>query len=239
MSNKKSSRNPYFSLLGTAWKYAYGRKKRYLLVYSLFVMSNIIDALNPIIWGLFINELQKQGADIIYSAWIYVGAYLILRLADWCCHGPARVMENKLAFHLSQNFLHELYHKALHLPVKWHQDHHSGEIINRIKKAYEALKAFFQHGFMFLHSICKFTFALIAMLYFSPIFGTVAVVMGVGIVLIVLKFDKPFIASLDQVNEKEHIVSSTLFDSLSNITSVITLMMDKRYEDGISKKVYV
>ena len=237
MSEKKSSRNPYFSLLGIAWKYAYGQKRRYLQVYTMFLFSNILDALNPVIWGLFINELQKQGTDIIRSAWIYVGVYLVIRFADWCFHGPARVMERKLAFHLSQNFLQELYHKALQLPVKWHQDHHSGAIINRIKKAYDALKNFFQNGFMYLHSFLKFAFALVAVVYFSPLFGAIAVAMGVGIVMIILRFDKPFIKSLDEVNEKEHIVSSTLFDSLSNIISVITLRLESRMEKGLMNKV--
>lgn len=237
MSEKKSSRNPYFSLLRIAWKYAYGQKRRYLQVYTMFLFSNILDALNPVIWGLFINELQKQGTDIIHSAWIYVGVYLLIRFADWCFHGPARVMERKLAFHLSQNFLQELYHKSLHLPVKWHQDHHSGAIINRIKKAYDALKNFFQNGFMYLHSFLKFAFALVAVVYFSPLFGAIAVAMGVGIVLIILRFDKPFIKSLDEVNEKEHIVSSTLFDSLSNIISVITLRLESRMEKGLMNKV--
>ena len=49
----------------------------------------------------------------------------------------------------------ELYDQALHLPVKWHQDHHSGVIISRIRKAYEALKDFFQNGFMYIHALAK------------------------------------------------------------------------------------
>lgn len=229
--------NPYFSLLRTAWIYARDERKRYLLVYAMFVVSNIISAAKPIIWGLFINELQKQGIAVLHSTWMYVLAYLAIHLGEWIFHGTARVMERKLAFHLSRNFLQELYHKALHLPVRWHQDHHSGATINRIRMAYEALKEFFDAGFMYVHALAKFVFSFAAMIYFSPVFGSVAVGIGIFIVFIIFKFDKPFIAAQKEVNEKQHVLSSTLFDSLSNIITVITLRLEKRMESGTMGKV--
>ncbi|MDX1941225.1 MAG: ABC transporter ATP-binding protein [Saprospiraceae bacterium] len=230
-------RNPYLSMLATAWRYAHGEKRKYVAVYSMFVMSNLMTAMEPIIWGLFINELQKNGVDALRYTWMYVGAYLFIRLADWSFHGPARIMERELAFNLSRNFLQEMYHKALHLPVKWHQDHHSGATINRIRKAYEALKEFFQDGFMYAHALAKFFFSFAAMLYFAPIFGFVALLLGICVVIIILKFDKPYIKTLEEVNEGEHVVSSTLFDSLSNIITVITLRLQKRMESGLLQKV--
>lgn len=234
--NKRGS-NPYIALMKIAWKYAYGERKRYVLVYFFFMMSNILDAINPIIWGLFINELQKQGTGILKSSWIYVGIYLLIRFLDWCFHGPARVMERKLAFRIGKNYLQEMYNMALHLPVKWHQDNHSGATINRIRKAYDALREFFENGFMYFHSLAKFVFSFGAMIYFAPLFGMVGTVMGIGTILVILKFDKPFIAAVKQVNEKEHVVYSTLFDSLSNIITVITLRLEKRMESGIIKRV--
>ena len=229
--------NPYIALLRTAWQYAKGERKRYLLIYGLFTLSNLAMSAFPIVWGLFINELQLKGSNALRSAWIYAGVYVLLRVIDWVFHGPARIMERQLAFNLSRNFLDELYHKAIHLPVKWHQDHHSGATINRIRKAYEALKEFFDNGFMYFQSIAKFVFALAAMVYFSPVFGSIAMLMGLGVGYIILKFDKPFIAYTHQVNEKEHVVSSTLFDSLSNIITVITLRLEKRMEAGLFRKV--
>jgi ATP-binding cassette, subfamily B, bacterial len=230
-------RNPYLSLLSIAWQYAYTERRRYVLVYALFMASNVIMALYPVIWGLFINDIQRQGAQALRSAWIYALAYLAVRLADWVFHGPARLMERELAFHLSRNFLQELYRKTMRLPVKWHQDHHSGATINRIRKAYEALKSFFQNGFEYLHTFFKFVFSFAAMIWFSPVFGLVAALLGILVVWVILKFDKPYIKTLNEVNEREHTVSSTLFDSLSNIITVITLRLEKRMESGLIGKV--
>ncbi|MEL7122337.1 MAG: ABC transporter transmembrane domain-containing protein, partial [Bacteroidota bacterium] len=233
----KLKSNPYVNMLTTAWKYARNEKKRYVLIYSMFSLSNIFDAMNPIIWGWFINQLQLEGIDVLRSTWQYAIAYLIIWLLDWICHGNARVVERRLAFNLSKNFLHELYHKAVNLPVKWHQDNHSGATINRLRKAYDALKGFFENGFMYFHALAKFVFSFGAMIYFAPIFGGVAVLMGMCIIFVIYKFDKPFIAALKESNEKEHVVYSTLFDSLSNIITVITLRLEQRMEKGLLKKV--
>ncbi|MFN3379966.1 MAG: ABC transporter ATP-binding protein [Runella zeae] len=229
--------NPYFSLLRTAWRYARQQKGRYLLIYSLFVLANVVFALNPLIYGWFIEAIQKEGTGVIRHVWMYAGSYLFLMLLEWAFHGPARVMERELAFNLSRNFLDEMYHQALHLPVRWHQDHHSGATINRIRKAYEALKDFFQNGFMFLHAFSKFIFSFVAILYFSPFYGGIGVLIGGFTVWIIFKFDKPFIKALDETNEKEHVVSSTLFDSLSNIITVITLRLEKRMQHSLLGKV--
>jgi len=221
----------------TAWQYARKEKKQYVIVYSLFVLASGTFALFPLLYGWFINTLQKEGLNHLRYAWLYAGAYLLLKLIEWGFHGPARILERKLAFNLSRNFLQELYHQTLHLPVKWHQDHHSGSTINRIRKAYEALKEFFQNGFMYMYALSKFSFSFVAMIFFSPLFGAVGVLLGILTIWAIFRFDKPFIKALDETNEKEHIVSSTLFDSLSNIITVITLRLEKRIETSLLKKV--
>jgi ATP-binding cassette subfamily B protein len=230
-------RNPYFSLLATAWKYARHEKKQFVLVYAMFVFSNIIVALHPLFYGWFINELQLQGAQILKTGWIYIVGFLGLRLLEWCFHGPGRVLERQLAFALSRNFMEEIYHKILHLPVKWHQDHHSGSTLNKLRKSYEALKDFFQSGFIYFYSFGKFFFSFGAMLYFSPLFGFIGVLLGILTIWIIAKFDKVFISSLKEVNEREHEVSSTLFDSLSNIITVITLRLEKRIQTTFMGKI--
>jgi ABC-type multidrug transport system fused ATPase/permease subunit len=220
-----------------AWKYSKGEKLRFAWVYFRFMMSNVVQALYPVIYGVFVNDVQKNGTDVMRHVWIYAAGFLGIRLGDWIFHGPARLTERELAFTMSRNFLQEMYHKTLKLPVKWHQDNHSGATINRVRKAYEALRDFFQQGFEYLHTIFKFVFSFGAMVYFSPLFGGISIIFGAIIVFIILKFDKPYMQTLDEVNEGEHVVSSTLFDSLSNVVTVITLRLESRMENGLLEKV--
>ncbi|MEJ0104419.1 MAG: hypothetical protein WDO19_18445 [Bacteroidota bacterium] len=127
----------------------------------------------------------------------------------------------------ARNFLEELYHQTLHLPVKWHQDHHSGATINRIRKAYEALKDFFQNGFLYMYALTNFFLRLSQWLFF-PLCSEVLVLLWEALtVWIIFRFDKPFIKAVDETNEKEHVVSSTLFDSLSNILLSLPFALKK------------
>ncbi|MDI3319322.1 ABC transporter ATP-binding protein [Pinibacter soli] len=229
--------HPYISLLTTGWKYAREQRKKYILVYFMFICANLIFSLNPLLLGWFVGKLQNDAHNVLRYTAMFVAGYFLLKLFEWCFHGPARVMERTLAFYLSRNFLMERYHQVLHLPVKWHQDHHSGSTINRIRKAYEALRDFFDRGFIYLYAITKFVFSVTAIIYFSPIFGCIAVLMGCLVVWTITRFDKPFIKTLSEVNEREHVVSATLFDSLSNIMTVIALRLEKSMESGLLQKV--
>ena len=227
--------NPYISLLRTAWRYARQEKKKYVLIYLMFITANVVFSLNPLLFGWFMNKLQRNIHGVLHYTLLYVVGYAGIKFVWWCFHGPARVMERSLAFNMSRNFLQEKYHQVLHLPVKWQQDHHSGATINRVRKAYEALRDFFDHGFMYVYAITKFFISVGAMLYFIPFYGCIALGMGILTILIIRKFDRPFVKALDEVNEKEHVVSATLFDSLSNIMTVITLRLERSM--GLMKKV--
>jgi ATP-binding cassette subfamily B protein len=229
--------NPYISMLQTAWRYARREKKKYVLIYSMFMVAYLVISLNPLLFGWFLDKLQRNTHGILHYTILYVAGYILIKFAQWCFHGPARIMERSLSFNLSRNFLQEKYHQVLHLPVKWHQDHHSGATINRVRKAYEALRSFFDNGFMYVYAIMKFVVSIGAMLYFIPLYGSIAIGLGVLNILIIRKFDRPFVKALDEVNEKEHIVSATLFDSLSNIMTVITLRLERSMENGLMNKV--
>ena len=229
--------NPYISLLRTAWRYARKEKKKYVLIYAMFVVAHLVISLQPWLFGWFLNKLQFNTHKILYYGGIFVGGWICLKFVQWCFHGPARIMERSLSFNLSRNFLQEKYHQVLHLPVKWHQDHHSGSTINRVRKAYESLREFFDHGFMYIYAIMKFVVSIGVMLYFVPFYGSIAIGLGALNILVIRKFDRPFVRALTEVNEKEHVVSATLFDSLSNIMTVITLRLERSMETGLMRKV--
>jgi ATP-binding cassette subfamily B protein len=99
--------NPYISLLRTAWHYARGERKKYVLVYAMFAFENVIVAMNPILLGWFVGLIQRDTTRVFHYALLYGGCFVALKFLQWCLHGPARVMERVLAFNLSRNFLQE------------------------------------------------------------------------------------------------------------------------------------
>ncbi len=229
--------NPYFSLLKTAWRYARAERKRFVLIYAMYLGANFVYGSYPLLLGWFIDKIQRRQEQIPHYVILYAGVYLGLKMLEWSMHGPARIMERRLAFNLSRNFLNERYHQALHLPAKWHQDHHSGSTINRIRKAYEALRQFFDGGFTYVYAISRLAVSFSAMLFFAPLFGGIGAALGMLTIWIILRFDKPIIETQEEVNEAEHVVSATLFDSLSNIMTVVTLRLEQSMENGLAAKI--
>ena len=70
------------------------------------------------------------------------------------------------------------------------------------------------------------------------LFGGIAAVLGFLTILVIMRFDKPIIQTQEEVNEAEHVVSATLFDSLSNIMTVVTLRLEQSMENGLAGKIH-
>jgi ABC-type multidrug transport system fused ATPase/permease subunit len=204
----------------------------------MFLCANFVYGSYPLLLGWFIDKIQRRQDQIPHYVLLYAAGYIGLKLTEWSFHGPARIMERQLAFNLSRNFLNERYHQALHLPVKWHQDHHSGSTINRIRKAYEALRQFFDGGFTYVYALSRLAVSFSAMLFLAPLFGGIGAALGILTVLMILRFDRPIIRTQEEVNEAEHIVAATLFDSLSNIMTVVTLRLERSMEQGLAGKIH-
>jgi ATP-binding cassette, subfamily B, bacterial len=219
-------KNPYILLLKTSWKYAYDQKYNYCLIYLLFLIANFILALRPFLYGWFIDGIQRNAKDLYTDVWTYVCSFIGLVVLQWLFHGPARLMERKLAFSISKNFFEELFLKTLNLPIEWHLKNHTGGTVNRINKSHLALRSFFQNGFNYLNTLVQTILSFAAMLYFSPFYGMICLGISLITVILIFVFDKHYIRALEQVNEGEHSISSKLSDGLSNIITVITLRVE-------------
>ncbi|MCX8209479.1 MAG: ABC transporter ATP-binding protein [Lewinella sp.] len=229
--------NPYKRLLSIAWGYATGMRGKYVLIYVMFTGVNVLISLQPVIFGLFINHLQEGGDNLLQGTWVYLALYMGIIFAYWSLQWPARLLERRMAFDISKRLLMEVYDKIIHLPLAWHREHHSGDTINRARKGYEALKNFFDYGFAYFQTIARMVIALIALLWFSPIFGIVAVVAAVIIFAVVLAFDKPMIEAITATNDKENELMAGFSDKLTNIITVATLRLGKRTAADINARI--
>ena len=229
--------NPYQFLLTTAWRYAEGMRGRYLLVYSLFVIVNLVASIQPVLWGYYVNYLQTGEGDLLRGTLLYGGVYVALIFIWWAFQWPARLMERRMAFDISERLLLETYDKVVHLPLAWHREHHSGDTINRSRRAYEALKGFFDNGFAYFQTLARMFIAIAAIVYFSPVFGAIAGLFGMAILLTVLYFDDPIIKANKETNDRENDLLSGLSDNLGNIITVTTLRLGKRTAQTISKRI--
>ncbi|MDP4007813.1 MAG: ABC transporter ATP-binding protein [Candidatus Peregrinibacteria bacterium] len=219
--------NHYGNLLKTSWKYAYGYRKKMVLTYVMFVISNFIFMTAPYVLSRVLNQIQIGGDGMMMRVTWLLLLYASLDFWFWLFHGPARVMERTVAFYIVKNFNEDMFDIISKLPLKWHKDHHSGNTISRIRKASDALKEFTNNNFDNIATIVRVFLSLGAIFFLLPKFGFLALGIGVSIVLMIFKFDKFLVATLDKTNEKTHIFESTFFDYITNITTVITLRLEK------------
>jgi ATP-binding cassette subfamily B protein len=226
-------RNPYFNLLRISWVFAGTKKLMIIKIYLCFVCGLLITLSLPLLYGWFINEIQAGKNTAIHAVWLYGSVYICLNILKWLFFGLPRVWEQKLAFHIGKNYFARVYDETLYKNLKWHQSEHSGSYINRLKKAQESLRTFFQTGFQYFYTVARFIFCSAAMLYFSPSFGAIGVLLGITAIILTKKFDEPLSLVLSEVNEREHRVSSAITDSLSNINTVKTLGLEEQMKKNI------
>lgn len=232
-----SIRKQYLALIKACWRFSGKYKKRLFLIYGLFLIANICLMFQPWLIGELINTLQKGGDNLIEKTLFWLGMYVISMALFWFFHGPSRIIERKLAFYIKRNFNLHYYNIVSRMSVRWHKDHHSGNTINRINKASQAIFDFagsqFQYAELFVRSC-----AIFIALALVDIYVCIAVFIYTFLMVIILnRFDKFIMKKIHAVNEKEHVFSAYKFDFISNIYNVITFNLRSKTSDTLKEKL--
>ena len=74
--SKPQMKNPYISLLRTAWRYARQERKKFLFIYCLFFFAHMIALMHPLLFGWFVGRIQHDNGRILDYAYLFVGGYL-------------------------------------------------------------------------------------------------------------------------------------------------------------------
>jgi ABC-type multidrug transport system fused ATPase/permease subunit len=209
----------------------------------MFIIANIVDLLvNPFIWASILNLLQtsfnrginRNDFDLLI---VYLLCSVLLSIFFWSLHGPARVIEMSNAFKARRNYRERLLSGVMSMPLSWHSDHHSGDTIDKIEKGTTALFRFSEDSFEIIYAIIQFIGSLSMLVYLYPKSFPIALVMFGISIIITIKFDKILIDQYRSINKSENEISQSVFDSISNITTIIILRVEKLVFDSISHKI--
>lgn len=218
-------KNPYFDLIRTVWRN--GKPWRHIIVgyYIAYIIAQIFLSLSPYAFGRTIDVLQHFTPGRLSEVIFWLMAGVMVWLLFWLFHGPARVKEREVALKIQQTFRIELYEQLTHLPLKWHQNHHSGNIITRVSRASDALKRFAEDQFIYIETIIKFFVSIGFLLWLSLPVGIMSLLTCMLAVTTVLLFDRKLIPLYEQENEIDNHVGAVVFDYLSNMTTILTLRL--------------
>ncbi len=214
-------------LYATLWRHAQGRRQQVVIFVVLLVLAQGVRLTIPWFFGEAVNALQAHGMEGITRA----RNDLLLMLAAvgvaWVMHGPARILERFNALGVRERFADALHAKVLALPVRWHEQQHTGDTLYRITKGTSSLFAFAQSQFIYLQNAVSVIGPIAALFLVSWQTGTAALVGYAAIGCFVVRIDAFMVLLVREENRAERRYSSALFDCLANIASVLTLRLQE------------
>lgn len=229
--------NPYFSLIKTIWHYGSQWRRVIVGYYIAFMMAQAVESLSPYAFGRAIDILQHFTPARLHEVVLWLLVSVGLMLGFWMFHGPARVVERTVALRVQQAYRLDLYEQITRLPLAWHQDHHSGNIITRLNRAATALRQFGENQFIYIETIVKFLVSIGFLLWLSVPVGLLCLFASVLVAFIVILFDRKLIPLYDAENEIDNHVGAVLFDYISNMTTVLTLRLGELTHSNLFQRM--
>jgi ATP-binding cassette subfamily B protein len=224
MSVKK--KNPISHLFSSMWHSSDVKGKRTTVLYlCMFALANVFSMSEPLIVGVIFNLVQEKGISVetLPTVLMYLSVLVAITIAFWVFHGPARILEQKNAFHIFKKKKEMLVSHVVSLPLEWHSDHHSGDTIDKVEKGTRALYDFSQDTFMIFENVIRFVIAFCILTFFNIHAGYLILILVSVTVFLIFRFDAYLETLLDKVNKAENSVSAKVYDIIGNITTVVML----------------
>jgi len=211
------------------WQFAKGDRKLIILFLLTFTISQLILLSNPLIFREFLNEIQHNGLGDHNIAYLITILFVLLAvdLVFWVLHGPSRILENIVAFRTELKYKKYLLGGVLGLGLSWHTERDSGNTIDKINKASEAMFQFSRNTFIIIEVFVQVIGTTIILLFFNIYIGLVALALLIVALLIIFQFDLRLVPQYKKLNLFDNKILARIFDVLSNITTIKVLNIEK------------
>lgn len=230
-------KNPYFDLIHTVWRYGKPWRSSIVGYYIAYVIAQGALGLSPYAFGRAINILQDFKPNRLSEVVFWLVAGVVVMLMFWIFHGPARVVERNVALKIQQTYRLNLYEQLSRLPLNWHQDHHSGNIITRLNRAAVALRQFAESQFIYIETIVKFLVSIGFLLWLSMPVGILSLLASAMVAYIVILFDRKLIPLYNAENEIDNHVGAVLYDYIGNMTTILTLRLGELTHSNLFQRM--
>jgi len=232
--------NPLLYLFGQMWRYSKGERRIVILYCVMFVIAGTTSLLGfPWVWSRMIDVVQKEGitAASLHHLLVLLLLPILLQLVFWALHGPARVLERVNAFKVRANYRKHLLKGIMTLPLDWHASHHSGDSVDKVEKGASALFEFSATSFEIIYALVQFTGSFAVLAYFSRSSAYSMLAMVALTIYVTVFFDRILVKQYRELNRAENSVSESVFDAISNISTIITLRVEKLVFNAIGHKI--
>lgn len=228
---------PYINLIRTLWQNGKPWHRSIVSYYCAYILAQGFLSLSPYALGRTIDLLQHFSQDKFHQILFWLLFGVMLHPLFWLFHGPARVVERNVALKIQQAFMQNIYQKLTHLPLKWHQNHHSGDTITRINRACTALKRFAEDQFIYIETVIRFLISIGFLFWISIPIGCLSLLTCTLAAVTVVLYDRKLVVLYERENEAENHIGSGLFDYISNMTTILTLRLGRLTESNLVKRL--
>lgn len=225
------------NLLKHLWFYARGHRWRLVVAWILHVCSTITPLLWPYIFAQILNVFQLYQDRLMERVLHWFGIWAISWLWFNITHRLGRYFEISLAYRVKQNCINHNYKILTRLPLSWYQDHHSGDIINRMNLAADSLRDFAEKQNVYMEDFVLMVGSLIALILFSWEIAVIAIIITFCTMFVINYFDESLVVLYRQVNSFGHKIAATVFDYINNVKTIITLRLGDRTAIEVDKKI--
>ena len=233
--------NPIIYLVLKTWQYSQGNRPRVILYILLASAANCISLGGPLIVATLVNKIQQSGGIIngknVFSIYGILGLFLLLTLITWSFHGPSRIMEMTNGFLTRANYKIYLFNGTVTLPLKWHGEHHSGDLLDKMSKGTTGLGDFAESTFELIKIGAHLIGSYVILTYFNP--HSAYIVLGTTFLaaMIIVKFDKVLVRQYYELNRTENRIAERITDAVNNIETVIILRIEQLIGKSIAQKI--
>lgn len=227
----------YLRLWRETWTYAEGQKRNIVFYHFLYLCAMVFDLSIPWLFGKLINTLQRADAQLFHDCIVYLSVIMLCHFMMWVFHGPGRVIERRAGQMIFIQYISAMFRKLSELPLSWHQDHHSGSTINRIRTSANALKDFVENSFISFQRVVSLIGSLVMLASFNPIIGAVSLVGSAISLFVVVLMNRRMTLAIHDANEVGHLASATFYDFVSNMVSIVILRLQKFSQSTLLAKL--
>jgi ATP-binding cassette subfamily B protein len=237
-SQKLRLKEPVTFLFSKFWKLALNEKPIILLYIFLFTIASLMLLISPLIFGKIVREIQNNGLTYqnLHYLLFLLSLIFLKEIGFWVFHGPARVIERIAAFKIAQRYRKNLLDGVLGLDLSWHNEHDSGDIIDKMRKACESLSEFGENIFQVVFIVVRLISTAIVLYFFSEPIALLVFIMIVLSLGTFSLFDIKIMPITHAINQYSNKASASLFDALSNITTVKILHIEAPIASGVLKR---
>lgn len=237
---KQGSTNPLLYLSGKLWDYSIGNRRSIAFYLLLSVASECVSTFwGPLVTASIIDVVEKKGVSEGSMRGLLFLLFLIPlgSAISWGLHGPSRIIEESNAFLARVNYRKRHLMGVLSVPLEWHTEHHTGDTIDRIEKGANSVYEFGSETFQFVKPIVKLVGCFGAVVYFSKISAIIVIAVMIIGVIITVKIDRVCGLLIRDLSRHENKISEAIHDVINNISTVITLRIEKLVFASIMHKV--